>query len=501
MVSGRLLRFLPDEDATALLGNDLAAALRPGDVVALRGDLGAGKTALARAIIRTLAGRPELEVPSPTFTLVQRYDTNPPVHHFDLYRIAGPEELEELGLSEAADEGIVLVEWPERGGNALHAAIEIELTEKDGGRQARVTADSDAFARLEHSLGIRDFLTESGRGRAHRSYLLGDASIRAYETVERDGETLILMDAPERRDEPIVRDGLPYSRIARLAQSVREFAAVAEALRREGFCTPRIEAHDYEQGLLLIEHLGTEGFLDEEGSPVPARYAAAAQLLAAFHQRTWPRDMAIPGNGVHHLPPYDHAALAIETELLLDWYLPFLTGVQAPASARENYRALWEQLFVRLDRAEKSIALRDFHSPNIIWRAGLEGFARLGIIDVQDAVIGPAAYDVASLAFDARVDIPEALEREVVEAYCAARAGLSSFDRVGFEEAYAITAVQRNSKLLGTFVRLDRRAGKPAYLKHLPRIRAYLRRALRHPVLADLAAFYEETGLLREPEG
>src|SRR5690606_38716267 len=113
---------------------------------------------------------------------------------------------------------------------------------------------------------------------------------------------------------------------------------------------------------------------------------------------------------------------------------------------------------------------------------------------------GPAAYDLASLAFDARVDVPEALEKEIIEAYCADRANSSAFDRTGFEEAYAITAAQRNSKLLGTFVRLDRRDGKPGYLKHLPRIRAYLRRALRHPALAELATFYDEAGLLREPD-
>jgi tRNA threonylcarbamoyl adenosine modification protein YjeE len=494
-----LHRFLLDEEATARLGNDLATALRPGDIVALSGDLGAGKTALARAIIRTLAGEPDLDVPSPTFTLVQRYDTSPPVHHFDLYRTTGPEEMEELGLAEAAGEGVVLVEWPERGGNAVRPTIEVELTERDGGRQARISADGAALARLEHSFRIREFLAAAGWGEAHRAYLLGDASIRAYETVEQGGETLILMDAPERRDEKIVKDGQPYSRIARLAQSVRAFAAVADALRRQGFSAPEIKAQDYEQGLLLIEHLGTGQFLDAAGAPIPARYVAAAGLLAALHARAWPRDLPIPGNGVHHLPPYDHAALAIETGLLLDWYLPFMTGTEAPEADRARYHAIWQKLFERLDRAERSMVLRDFHSPNIIWRAERQGLDRLGLIDVQDAVYGPAAYDVASLAFDARVDVPEALEREIVEAYCAARAGSPAFDRAGFEAAYAITAAQRNSKLLGTFVRLDRRDGKPAYLKHLPRIRAYLRRALRHPVLAELAAFYDEAGLLREP--
>ena len=105
---------LDDETVTAALGARIATALRPGDVVALAGDLGAGKTALARAILRGLgvAGH----VPSPTFTLVQSYETpGLTVHHFDLYRIEDESELRELGLEEAKEDGAVLIEWPDRG--------------------------------------------------------------------------------------------------------------------------------------------------------------------------------------------------------------------------------------------------------------------------------------------------------------------------------------------------------------------------------------------------
>ena len=119
MTACRFRRFLPDETATALLGNDIAAALRPGDVVALRGDLGAGKTVLARAIIRSLAADPELEVPSPTFTVVQAYEARFPVAHFDLYRISSSQEIEELGFDEASASGIVLIEWPDRAAELL----------------------------------------------------------------------------------------------------------------------------------------------------------------------------------------------------------------------------------------------------------------------------------------------------------------------------------------------------------------------------------------------
>ena len=110
---------LADDAATARLGEDLAAAARPGDVFALSGDLGAGKTTLARGFIRAMADAPDLDVPSPTFTIVQSYPARIPVHHFDLYRLTDPGELDELGLDEAVADGIALIEWPERAGAGL----------------------------------------------------------------------------------------------------------------------------------------------------------------------------------------------------------------------------------------------------------------------------------------------------------------------------------------------------------------------------------------------
>ena len=122
MATPFLILSLPDEAATARLAEDVAAILGSGDVVALSGGLGAGKTTFARALIRAIADEPALEVPSPTFTLVQTYDAGRlAIGHFDLYRLGAADELAEIGLSEAVSEGAVLIEWPERGADRLPA--------------------------------------------------------------------------------------------------------------------------------------------------------------------------------------------------------------------------------------------------------------------------------------------------------------------------------------------------------------------------------------------
>ena len=135
--------------------------------------------------------------------------------------------------------------------------------------------------------------------------------------------------------------------------------------------------------------------------------------------------------------------------------------------------------------------LRDYHSPNLLWLPERDGLARIGVLDFQDALIGPAAYDVASLLQDARVGVPEAMEVTLLSRYVRARRGDDpEFDAAGFSVVYATLAAQRATKILGIFARLDQRDGKPQYLRHMPRLWNYLRRSLAHPALASLQAWY-----------
>ncbi len=152
---------LPNETATAHLMADLALLIGPGDVITLSGDLGAGKTAAARAMIRYLAGDDGLEVPSPTFTLAQSYDLPPfPLVHADLYRVNDPIELEEIGLSPLPDGTVVLIEWPERAPAALpEDRIDIALSHRpalgSSARAAEITGYGKAAAQVARLRALR----------------------------------------------------------------------------------------------------------------------------------------------------------------------------------------------------------------------------------------------------------------------------------------------------------------------------------------------------------
>ena len=145
---------LPDAAATTRLGEALAPLLGVGEAVLLIGPLGMGKSTLARGLIRALTG-PNEDVPSPTFTLVQFYDSAPPVAHFDLYRLTRPEEAFEIGLDEALDEGFVLIEWPERLGADLDRALgpdrlSVEIAEQGEGRVATLVGSGTWETKLQH---------------------------------------------------------------------------------------------------------------------------------------------------------------------------------------------------------------------------------------------------------------------------------------------------------------------------------------------------------------
>jgi N-acetylmuramate 1-kinase len=488
---------LANETATAHLMADLALLIGPGDVITLSGDLGAGKTSAARAMIRYLAGDEALEVPSPTFTLVQHYDLPPfPLLHADLYRVNDPAELEEIGLSPLPDGHVALIEWPERAASALPPnRIDIALSHRPAlgpsARAAEITGYGTAAAQVARLEALRQFLAGAGYADAKRLRMAGDASTRSYARLVRDDGIVILMNSPRRPDGAAIYDGKSYSAAVHLAEDVKPFVAIAGGLRERGFSAPAIRHADLDAGFLITEDFGSAGFVKgDPPAPIAERYQAATDMLAALHREPLPEILPLAPQITYAIPVFDTDALLVEAGLMLEWYLPD-RGAEPSNDLRAEFVMMWRDLLSKPAAAAKTWVMRDFHSPNLIWLDQRSDTAKVGIIDFQDAVLGPAAYDLVSLLQDARIDVPEPLELALLTRYIKARlASDDSFDPAGFAELYAIMSAQRNTRLLGTFARLNRRDGKPQYLRHQPRIWTYLNRSLAHPALAGARQWY-----------
>jgi len=490
--------FLADEADTIRLGEELALAVKPGDAIALVGDLGAGKSTLARALIRAIADDAELEVPSPTFTIVQSYALRFPVAHLDLYRLSDVSELDELGIDEMLSDGVCLIEWPEMASEVLPKAstILLRLTHEGEGRRAVIEASRRHIERLERVFAIRRFLERNGKASATRRYFSGDAAYRTYELVRDEDRQYLLMDWQPQPPGPALHNGKSYSEIVHLARTVEPFVALDLHLQSEGFSPPEILAQDMDEGILLLNDMGRAGVLDAAGAPIEERYIESAACLAALHEKPMPGTIGLPDGADYEIPRFDADAMKIETSLLLDWYLPSINnGKPTEDAKRADFFAVWDQLIAKLADVETGLVLRDFHSPNIIWQQNKPAPQRVGIIDFQDAMIGPTAYDLASLVQDARVTIPPDLQARMMERYLDIRRKNPAFDEKVFLKAFAIMAAQRNCKLVGAWVRLLKRDGKPGYMKHMPRTFTYMRAALEHPELSPLRDWFARAGI------
>jgi len=476
--------------------------LKKGDTVHLNGDLGAGKTTFARALIRHLSENSIDEIPSPTFALLQHYETaRVDIYHFDLYRLSDPDEAFEIGLDDAAINGVSLIEWPERLENHVGPDyLDIRLEEAQASEERHVTLTGhgmwrERIARLQQLVG---FVEKSDWSAAYPLYMQGDASARGYARLTGLDRPAILMNAPDQPDGPPIRDGKPYSQIAHLAEDVRAFVGVANAMREAGFHAPEIYAHDLCDGFLILEDMGTRVFGSEisAGRPIIDLYQLAVDLLIEMRKHHVPPALKLPGGRSYHVPEFDQGAFLIEAELLIDWYWPALKPGAISDRQRHEYQTLYADLFARIASFDQGWFLRDFHSPNLIWLPKPdEGSAinHVGIIDFQDALRGPRSYDLVSLLQDARLDVPMSIEAELHAHYC--KSALSqdpAFNEDQFRLSYAILGAQRNTKIIGIFARLAMRDGKTDYIKHMPRIWQYLERNLAHPELAPLKNWFDE---------
>lgn len=489
-----------DENASEALASDLAGLLHPGDVLALDGDLGMGKSTLARALLRARGDDPCLEVPSPTFTLVQDYDLNGmPFSHFDLYRISDFDELYEIGLEDSWQEGCALIEWPDRALDLLPAdTLWLHLKQKEGMEARQLTLSGPAHwkERLERTCQKRALLIASDWGGASRTAIKGDLSPRSYERVQQPdrGPSAVLMDSPAREPGPQLDDGRLYDLVAHRVTSLAPMISICEGLETLGLRVPDIYGYAIEEGLMLWEDFGTTSLAESSDKPVAKRYEATLSALAKLHSKSIPSVFDGAG-GSHSLCSYDTEALAIELDIFIDWYWLYSQKVPCPGTIRDEFKRLWAPLLGQLQQSEQSLVLRDVQNPNCFWLDGEGDRGPIGFIDFQDCMIGPSAYDVSALCLDARVSIDSKLERRFRNHYLDQR-GMDGAAQEMFTRAYVICAAQRISKNLGAFARASLNLGRKDYLDHIPRSLSYLKRVLAHEALEEIKDFYRAHTLI-----
>ena len=303
--------------------------------------------------------------------------------------------------------------------------------------------------------GIKPFLKAAGWAGAAIEPLPGDASFRRYFRIRNGGKSAMLMHAPPPNENPA-----PFVRAARW-------------LDNSGLRSPIILHEELSRGLVLLEDFGEtrmRDYLDAWPEDEAEVYAAAVDTLKVLHK----------------VPPGPFTAYSLseyqrEARLFVDWYCP---AQNLYVDGRGWTEAWAETLAPLLGRQRPGVTvLRDYHAENIMLLGALH---KQGLLDFQDALAGHPAYDLVSLLQDARRDVHPDLEAEMVDRYLAGHP-----DPVSFVADYARLGAQRNAKIVGIFVRLWKRDGKPRYLAMIPRVWELLERDLTHPVLAPVATWFD----------
>jgi len=303
--------------------------------------------------------------------------------------------------------------------------------------------------------GVAAFLAGAGWADAVVEPLAGDASFRRYFRVRRGEQSAMLMDAPPPNEDP------------------QPFLRAAKWLDANGLRAPHVLAENPQRGLVLLEDFGDvrmREYVDQWPADEAEIYRAAIDTLIELHR----------------LPPgpfldYSMQEYQREAKLFVDWYCParnlYIDGA--------GYTAAWEAaLSPMLPRQRPGVTvLRDYHAENLMLLGSLQ---KQGLLDFQDALIGHPAYDLVSLLQDARRDVSAELEAEMFD-YYASQTGAGA----DFLADYARLGAQRNAKIVGIFVRLWKRDGKPRYLAMIPRVWAALERDLTHPALEPVRAWFD----------
>ncbi len=317
---------------------------------------------------------------------------------------------------------------------------------------------------MDRNSAIEGFLKQANIGSFERIKIPGDASFRHYERIITEKENYILMDAPPEKED------------------VKPFIKIDEILINLGFSAPLIISKDIANGFLLLEDLGDNKFnhifRNNPESEKPL-YKIAVDLLIEIYKK----------RKIFDIPEYSKEKLLSEAMLFPDWYLPLFgnKNVDELKALSQNYADVINLTINRLRLSNNVIVLRDYHADNLMLLDKRSNAKKVGLLDFQDALIGNAAYDLVSLLEDARRDVSEDIQREMLE-YFIKGANLNKND---FINDYHILGAQRNLKIIGIFSRLKVRDKKDVYLPMIPRVKNYLKKDLQHESLKELKQFLE----------
>ena len=314
---------------------------------------------------------------------------------------------------------------------------------------------------------ITDFLNNAGWKNAKRYSLKGDASFRQYLRISKKNKNAILMNAPPEKE------------------SVQPFIYFTQHLRSLGYSAPEILAKDTKNGLIILEDLGDTTFTNmiAQGSNEKTLYECAVDLLIDMHRR--PKKQIVPKN----ISLYDQKTFIQEASLLTEWYMRRVGEKALSTDAKKNFELVWQQLLSKCPTIKDTLVLKDFHADNLMWLPNRNGISACGILDYQDALFGPAVYDLMSLLEDVRRDIrPEFVE------FLQTRY-LDAFPKIkpyAFNSSFSILAAQRHCKVIGIFSRLALRDGKASYLSYLPRAWQLLEDKCLSPPLLPLKTWLDK---------
>ncbi|MEO0392522.1 MAG: phosphotransferase [Pseudomonadota bacterium] len=311
------------------------------------------------------------------------------------------------------------------------------------------------------------FLHQNLDPTAQLEALPADASFRRYFRVTHTDRTLLVMDAPP------THENLPA------------YIVVDDYLRQHGFAAPEIIATDLDHGFALIEDFGDQTYtrLLAAGGDEYALYGLAIDVLADLHQKPMP-------DADSSILAYDQPSLLAEAALFVDWYWDYVMGTAPSAFQYQQFMSMMGRVMGDVAQRRECLVLRDYHVDNLMLRADQPAGSvdSCGLLDFQDARLGARAYDLMSLLEDARRDVSDELTQAMWDRYLAQA---TPADRAQFDADYRALAVGRHAKILGIFVRLNRRDGKDKYLQHLPRIAQWLARSLDHPSMDEVRSFLD----------